>query len=76
MRRTAKLGREADDRSTMQSINDLIQDYLAALRILDFEGSSVLGSDFTVAYRRLLLARIAELIDAVGHRSRAPRSES
>jgi hypothetical protein len=45
----------------MQSIDDLIQDYLAALRILDLEGPSVLGPDITVAYRRLLLARIAEL---------------
>jgi hypothetical protein len=45
----------------MQFIDDLIQDYLAALRILDLEGPSVLGRDITVAYRRLLLERIAEL---------------
>jgi hypothetical protein len=45
----------------MHSIDDLIQDYLAALRILDLEGPSVLGRDITVAYRRLLLERIAEL---------------
>jgi hypothetical protein len=45
----------------MQSIDDLIQDYLAALRILDLEGPSALGQDTTVAYRRRLLQRIAEL---------------
>ena len=32
----------------MQSTDSLIQDYLAALRILDFEGPSVLGHDATV----------------------------
>jgi hypothetical protein len=45
----------------MQSIDDLIQDYLAALRILDLEGPSILGPDATTAYRRSLLERIAEL---------------
>jgi hypothetical protein len=45
----------------MRSIDDLIQDYLAALRILDLEGPSVLGSEATVTYRRTLLERIAEL---------------
>ena len=45
----------------MRSIDDLIQDYLAALRILDLEGPSALGPEATVAYRRRLLQRIAEL---------------
>jgi hypothetical protein len=45
----------------MQSIDDLIQDYLAALRILDLEGPSALGQDTTAAYRRSLLDSIAEL---------------
>jgi hypothetical protein len=44
-----------------QSADALIQDYLAALRILDLEGPSVLGSDATVACRRRILQRIAEL---------------
>ena len=44
----------------MRSIDDLIQDYLAALRILDLEGPSIIGSDATTAYRRSLLERIAE----------------
>jgi hypothetical protein len=45
----------------MQSIDSLIQDYLAALRILDLEGPSVLGHEATVAYRCRLLHRMAEL---------------
>ena len=45
----------------MRSIDDLIQDYLAALRVLDLEGPSVLGHETTVTYRRRLLQRIAEL---------------
>jgi hypothetical protein len=45
----------------MQSVDSLIQDYLAALRILDLEGPPVLGQDATVAYRRRLLQRVAEL---------------
>ena len=45
----------------MRSIDDLIQDYLAALRILDLEGPSILGPDAAIAYRRSLLERIAEL---------------
>jgi hypothetical protein len=45
----------------MQSTDSLIQDYLAALRILDLEGPSVLGHDATVAYRRRLLQRIVQL---------------
>ena len=45
----------------MQSIDDLIQDYLAALRILDLEGASVLGHEVTVTYRRHLLQRVAKL---------------
>jgi hypothetical protein len=45
----------------MQSADSLIQDYLAALRILDLEGPSVLGHDATAEYRRRLLQRIAEL---------------
>lgn len=45
----------------MRSIDDLIQDYLAALRILDLESPSILGHDATSAYRRSLLERIAEL---------------
>jgi hypothetical protein len=45
----------------MQSVDSLIQDYLAALRILDLEGPSILGHDVTVMYRRRLLERIAAL---------------
>ena len=45
----------------MQSIDDLIQDYLAALRILDLEGPSALGHKTTAAYRRRILDRIAQL---------------
>ncbi len=45
----------------MQSIDDLIQDYLAALRILDLEGPSALDPLATIVYRRRLLHRIAEL---------------
>jgi hypothetical protein len=45
----------------MRSIDDLIQDYLAALRILDLEGPSTLGHDLSTTYRRTLLQRIAEL---------------
>lgn len=45
----------------MPSTDSLIQDYLAALRVLDLEGASVLGSDVTIAYRRLILERIAAL---------------
>ena len=45
----------------MQSNDDLIRDYLAALRILDLEGPSVLGQKATVAYRRRMLQRIAQL---------------
>ena len=45
----------------MQSIDSLIQDYLAALRILDLEGPSVLGHETTATYRRRLLQRIVEL---------------
>jgi hypothetical protein len=44
-----------------QSTDSLIQDYLTALRILDLEGPSVLGPEATVAYRRRLLQRIAQL---------------
>ena len=56
------LGRmQEPQRTTMQSIDALIQDYLAALRILDLEGPSVLGPEATVAYRRRLLQRIAQL---------------
>jgi hypothetical protein len=46
---------------TMQSADSLIQEYLAALRILDLEGLSVLGPEATVAYRRRLLQRVGEL---------------
>ena len=45
----------------MQSTDSLIQDYLAALRILDLEGLSVLGHDASVAYRRRILQRVAQL---------------
>lgn len=45
----------------MRSTDDLIQDYLAALRILDLEGPSILGPDAAIANRRSLLERIAEL---------------
>jgi hypothetical protein len=45
----------------MQSNDDLIRDYLAALRILDLEGPSVLGQEATIAYRRRMLQRIALL---------------
>ena len=55
-------------RFTMQSADDQIQDYLAALRILELEGPNVLGPKITVAYRRLLLQRIADL----DSRSRSP----
>ena len=40
----------------MQSADSLIQDYLAALRILDLEGPLILGHDATAAYRRRLLS--------------------
>ena len=42
-------------RTTMPSTDSMIQDYIAALRVLDLEGASVLGSDVTIAYRRLIL---------------------
>jgi|GEM_PF-3759558 len=45
----------------MQSINDLIPDYLTALRILDLEGASALGHEATRTYRRHLLQRVAKL---------------
>jgi hypothetical protein len=45
----------------MQSIDSLIQDYLAALRVLDLEGATSLGQDTTAAYRRRLLEHIAAL---------------
>ena len=45
----------------MRSIDDLIQDYLAALHVLDLEGPSALGPDVTITYRRRLLQSIAEL---------------
>jgi hypothetical protein len=45
----------------MQSVDSLIQDYLAALRVLDLEGPSVLGYEATTAYRRRILQRIAAL---------------
>lgn len=45
----------------MQSIDSLIQDYLAAHRILDLEGPSALGHETTAAYRRRPLQRIVEL---------------
>lgn len=45
----------------MQSIDSLIQDYLAALRILDLDGPSILDPKTLLAYRRRLLQRVAEL---------------
>jgi hypothetical protein len=45
----------------VQSIDDLIQDYLAALRILDLEAPAALDPLATIVYRRRLLHRIAEL---------------
>lgn len=45
----------------MPSTDSMIQDYLAALRVLDLEGASALGHEAAAAYRRLLLQRIAEL---------------
>ena len=45
----------------MQSNDSLIQDYVAALRILDLEGPSVIGRDATAALHRRILERIARL---------------
>jgi hypothetical protein len=59
----------------MQSADSLIQDYLAALRILDLEGPSVLGPETTVAYRRRLLQRVAELDKHSSNPAQPPNKE-